>query len=241
MATGVTEDDIVKEIYDSSKEWVSVEVKLSQSLDPSTLFHLTDNEAGDRFYMRLNDNQTSYFGYKAIQLFKNNFKNKQSIFREWEKLKHEIAFIHPQSGRHHLRIVGGFQFSSHKSDDEWREFGLNHFVLPEVLITTEDEGTFLTYTVQRENFDMDSFKALVEFFNNAIEIDVEDQNGEIIRNEDIYKDDWRQLVEEAIESINKEEKIVLARRRLIKFDKDISIPYILKQAFSKEKIVIYFY
>ena len=70
MATGVLEDDIVKEIYDSSKEWVSVEVKLSQSLDPSTLFHLTDNEAGDRFYMRLNDNRTSYFGYKAIQLFK---------------------------------------------------------------------------------------------------------------------------------------------------------------------------
>ncbi|MBE5664112.1 isochorismate synthase MenF [Staphylococcus sp. SS60] len=235
MATGVTEDDIVKEIYDSSKEWVSVEVKLSQSLDPSTLFHLTDNQAGDRFYMRLNDNRTSYFGYKAIQLFKNNFKNKQSIFREWENLKHEIAFIHPQSRRHHLRIVGGFQFSSHKSDDEWREFGLNHFVLPEVLITTEDEDTFLTYTVQRQNFDMESFKALVEFFNNAIEIDVEEQNGEIIRNEDIYKDDWRQLVEEAIESINKEEKIVLARRRLIKFDKDISIPYILKQAFSKEK------
>ncbi|HGZ7959531.1 TPA: isochorismate synthase, partial [Staphylococcus aureus] len=54
-------------MYGSSKEWVSVEVKLSQSLDPSTLFHLTDNEAGDRFYMRLNDNRTSYFGYKAIQ------------------------------------------------------------------------------------------------------------------------------------------------------------------------------
>ncbi len=67
---GVLEDDIVKEIYGSSKEWVSVEVKLSQSLDPSTLFHLTDNEAGDCFYMRLNDNRTSYFGYKAIQLFK---------------------------------------------------------------------------------------------------------------------------------------------------------------------------
>ena len=77
MATGVLEDDIVKEIYDSSKEWVSVEVKLSQSLDPSTLFHLTDNEAGDRFYMRLNDNRTSYlatkqFNYSKIILKINN-------------------------------------------------------------------------------------------------------------------------------------------------------------------------
>ncbi|EVM55097.1 hypothetical protein O930_02627, partial [Staphylococcus aureus M0928] len=235
MATGVLEDDIVKEIYGSSKEWVSVEVKLSQSLDPSTLFHLTDNEAGDRFYMRLNDNRTSYFGYKAIQLFKNNSKNKQSIFKDWEKLKHNITFIHPQSEKHHLRVVGGFQFSSHKSDDEWREFGLNHFVLPEVLISTDNNGTFLTYTVKRESFTVEALNDLMDLFNNISDIDVDEQIGEITRNEDIYKDDWRQLVVEAIESINNEEKIVLARRRLIKFDKDISIPYILKQAYSKEK------
>ncbi|WP_332910092.1 isochorismate synthase MenF [Staphylococcus aureus] len=226
---------MVKEIYGSSKEWVSVEVKLSQSLDPSTLFHLTDNEAGDRFYMRLNDNRTSYFGYKAIQLFKNNSKNKQSIFKDWEKLKHNITFIHPQSEKHHLRVVGGFQFSSHKSDDEWREFGLNHFVLPEVLISTDNNGTFLTYTVKRESFTVEALNDLMDLFNNISDIDVDEQIGEITRNEDIYKDDWRQLVVEAIESINNEEKIVLARRRLIKFDKDISIPYILKQAYSKEK------
>ncbi len=66
MATAVLEDDIIKEIYGSSKEMSSLKWRLSQSLDPSTLFHLTDNEAGDRFYMRLNDNRTSYFGYKAI-------------------------------------------------------------------------------------------------------------------------------------------------------------------------------
>lgn len=70
----------------------------------------------------------------------------------------------------------------------------------------------------------------MDLFNNISDIDVDEQIGEITRNEDIYKDDWRQLVVEAIESINNEEKIVLARRRLIKFDKDISIPYILKQS-----------
>ncbi|MUK57693.1 isochorismate synthase, partial [Pseudomonas aeruginosa] len=185
--------------------------------------------------MRLNDNRTSYFGYKAIQLFKNNSKNKQSIFKDWEKLKHNITFIHPQSEKHHLRVVGGFQFSSHKSDDEWREFGLNHFVFSEVLISTDNNGTFLTYTVKRESFTVEALNDLMDLFNNISDIDVDEQIGEITRNEDIYKDDWRQLVVEAIESINNEEKIVLARRRLIKFDKDISIPYILKQAYSKEK------
>ncbi len=50
----------------------------------------------------------------------------------------------------------------------------------------------------------------MDLFNNISDIDVDEQIGEITRNEDIYKDDWRQLVVEAIESINNEEKIVLA-------------------------------
>ncbi|MEJ7503885.1 isochorismate synthase, partial [Staphylococcus pasteuri] len=79
---------------------------------------------------------SSYFGYHAIRKFENDFENKQSIFKEWETLKKDIELIHPDSEKHHLRLCGGFQFSKHKSDDEWRAYGLNHFVLPEVLIST---------------------------------------------------------------------------------------------------------
>jgi menaquinone-specific isochorismate synthase len=32
--------------------------------------------------------------------------------------------VHPDIEKHHLKVIGGFQFSSHKSDDEWREFGI---------------------------------------------------------------------------------------------------------------------
>ena len=137
MAVNVKEEDIVDKLYASTKDWVSVEVEIDRTIEPSALFRLTEQEAGDRFYMRLNDNYSSYFGYHAVQRFKNNFENKQSIFREWEKLKDEIELIHPDTSRHHLRLCGGFQFSSHKSDDEWREYGLNHFVLPKVLISNE--------------------------------------------------------------------------------------------------------
>lgn len=52
--------------------------------------------------------------------------------------------------------------------------------------------------------------------------------------EDIYKDDWRELVEESIEKLMNL-KIVLARRRLIKFDKEIDIPYVLNRALQNEK------
>lgn len=46
----------------------------------------------------------------------------------------------------------------------------------------------------------------MDLFNNISDIDADEQIGVITRNEDIYKDDWRQLVVEAIESINNEEK-----------------------------------
>ena len=83
----IKEDDIIESIYESNKSWVSVEVKIDRELAPDELFNLTESQAGDRFYFRLNDNASSFFGYHAVQRFKNNFDNKQSIFREWEKFK----------------------------------------------------------------------------------------------------------------------------------------------------------
>lgn len=237
MTTGVQEDYILEHIYDCSNEWVSVEVKLSQSLSPSTLFQLTQDEAGNRCYMRLNDNQTSYFSYGASQLFKNDFKSKASVFKAWDDIKQDICLIHPDSTQHHLRILGGFQFSSHKSDDEWREYGLNHFILPKVLITSEQETTYLTYTVRHEDFDISEFKNVVNYFNQATSPiqSKSDQVNKIVREDDIYKDEWRDLVKEAIDTISDDEKIVLARRRMIKFEHPIDITYILDQALNKEK------
>ena len=164
---------------------------------------------------------------------KNNHENKQSIFREWEKYKEEIALIHPDTSHHHLKVCGGFQFSTHKSGDEWRQFGLNHFVLPKVLITMEGNHTYLTYTVPRDEFNIEDLKALAEKIIST-EVQPTTPNGEIKRCEDIYKDEWLNIVQEAIETMNEDEKIVLARRRMIQFNKDIDIAYVLENALKSE-------
>ena len=235
MDVNVDEQAIVDKLYESTKDWVSVEVELNKTMKPSVLFHLTEKDAGDRFYMRLNDNYSSYFGYHAIHRFKNDFENKQSIFKDWEKLKNNIELIHPHNKYHHLRLCGGFQFSSHKSDDEWREYGLNHFVLPKVLISNEGTRTYLTYTTERQDFDLQAFKTLVAHFEQTTMDNPEETLGDVTRMEDIYKDDWRELVKEAIDTIDDNKKIVLARRRLVKFDKKINIPYVLNRALENEK------
>ncbi|PCT85467.1 isochorismate synthase, partial [Listeria monocytogenes] len=195
--------------------------------------HITEDCAGDRFYFKKNDNETSFFGYHAITRFKNDFENKQSIFREWEKYKNDIELIHPNSDKHHLKICGGFQFSTHKSGDEWREFGINHFILPEVLVTMEQGYTYITYTVKADQFEIGTFESIIDKLTQT-NIYPDFEIGDIKRIEDIYKDEWRDLVKDTIDILDENKKIVLARKRLIIFDKQIKIPYILKKASQGE-------
>lgn len=233
MTLDVKESEIVEAVYESNHTWVSVEAKLDYELEPSLLFHLTEDCAGERFYFKKNDNETSFFGYHAITRFKNDFENKQSIFREWEKYKNDIELIHPNSERHHLKICGGFQFSTHKSGDEWREFGINHFVLPEVLVTMEQGQSFITYTVEADKFEIDTFLAIIDRLTQK-DVQPSDEIGDIKRIDDIYKDEWRELVKDTIDILDENKKIVLARKRLIMFDKNINIPYILNRAMQGE-------
>ena len=143
--------------------------------------------------------------------------------------------VHPDIEKHHLKVIGGFQFSSHKSDDEWREFGINHFVIPQVLISNIGQTTYLTYTVERAQFDIEQFKEVVNYFEETqiAKAEHDETLGNILRMEDIYVDEWKELVRDAIAHLMKL-KIVLARRRMIKFDKPISIPYVLNRALQSE-------
>ena len=49
MDVNVDEQAIVDKLYESTKDWVSVEVELNKTMKPSVLFHLTEKDAGDRF------------------------------------------------------------------------------------------------------------------------------------------------------------------------------------------------
>ena len=69
MVANIKEDDIIESIYESNKSWISVEVKIDRELAPDELFNLTESQAGDRFYFRLNDNASSF---SAIMLFKDS-------------------------------------------------------------------------------------------------------------------------------------------------------------------------
>ncbi|SQJ09756.1 menaquinone-specific isochorismate synthase [Staphylococcus auricularis] len=205
MTVEVKVDEITEAVYESNRKWVSVEAELDYALNPVTLFQLTESDFNDRFYFRKNDDSMSFFGYKALKKYKNDVEKKQSIFHEWEKDRKDISFIHPCSEQHHLKLCGGFQFSAHKSDDEWRQFGINHFILPEVLVTIKGDHSYITYTTERETFDIDDFQAIISHLTSTVETTPEDM-GAIKKQDDIYKDEWRDLVQQTIEQLDESKK-----------------------------------
>ncbi|MBI5975959.1 isochorismate synthase [Staphylococcus canis] len=236
MTVDVGEQAIAEAVSQTKLQWVSIDVKLKRQLDPITLFEFTKKDAGNRFYFQLNDSETSFFGCRVAMELKNDFKNKRSIFKEWEKIKQKIALIHPDSERHHLRICGGFQFSAKRMGDEWRRFGMNHFVLPEILISQIGGETFLTYTVPKSEFSIDDLNHYINQFNTLQPYHLSENTvPPIKRIEDIYQDEWKALVDETIQQLKHDEKVVLSRRRMVQFEQAINISNILNRALQNEK------
>lgn len=234
MTVDVRESEIIDQIYHNNKKIVSVELALHKAIDPIALFQLTEEDKGNRFYFRENGGQSAFFGYRVAQTFSNHIENKQSIFEEWLKYKSNINLIHFESEYHHLKICGGFQFSSHQKDDRWRRFGLNHFVLPEVLISFEEDQTYITYTVSKEDFSMEDLKAEIKRVLNA-EKEPLKPISDVKRIEDIFKDEWKDIVSDVVNAMNEDEKVVLARRRIVRFEEDIPVYTVINQALENEK------
>jgi len=97
----------------------------------------------------------------------------------------------------------------------------------------EQGKTFITYTVESENFEIDAFLAIIDKLTQK-DIQLNDKIGDIKRIDDIYKDEWRDLVKDTIDILDENKKIVLARKRLIIFDKNVNISYILNRAIQGE-------
>src|SRR5699024_9940585 len=97
----------------------------------------------------------------------------------------------------------------------------------------EEEQSFITYTVEADKFEMDAFLAIIDKLTQK-DVQPSDEIGEIKRIDDIYKDEWRDLVKDTIDILDENKKIVLARKRLIIFDKNVNISYILNRAIQGE-------
>ena len=52
MDVNIDEQAILDKLYESTKDWVSVEVELNKTMKPSVLFHLTEKMLGPFYALK---------------------------------------------------------------------------------------------------------------------------------------------------------------------------------------------
>ena len=80
-------------------------------------------------------------------------------------------------------------------------------MVPEVLISSVNNQTILTYTVEKAQFEMEKLNQMINYFENA-QVDTTEREllGNVTRMEDIYVDEWKDLVSQTIEQLDKDKK-----------------------------------
>ena len=80
-------------------------------------------------------------------------------------------------------------------------------MVPEVLISSVNNQTILTYTVEKAQFEMEKLNQIINYFENT-QVDTTEREtlGNVTRMEDIYVDEWKDLVSHTIEQLDKDQK-----------------------------------
>ena len=72
----------------------------------------------------------------------------------------------------------------------------------------EHGKSYITYTVETDKFEIETFLAIIEKLTQP-NISPDFERGEIKRIEDIYKDEWRDLVKDTIDILDENKKLYL--------------------------------
>ncbi|SNV73668.1 putative chorismate binding enzyme [Mammaliicoccus stepanovicii] len=216
------------------KSYISVEIELQYQPD---LIHLLKKEIkyeGQRFYYNSKNHQLEMCGIGYVLQARYSHLKYDETYEYWQNVKEQLEKRVFHGGQHHLKFFGGFQFSEHALTNEWKDYGMSHFVLPKFLVTIEDNTCYVTYTEQSKHFDINEMD---EFLNQleSNKIVMEEKEQEIMSNKDIQSEEWKDLVTKVVNLMNDSvalQKVVLSRRRNIIFKNKIDIEDALQRSLN---------
>ena len=78
----------------------------------------------------------------------------------------------------------------------------------------EQGQSFITYTVEADKFEIDTFLAIIDRLTQK-DVQPSDEIGDIKRIDDIYKDEWRELVKDTIDILDENKKLSLQEKGLL--------------------------
>lgn len=227
---------IISEI-DGNKNYISVEIELQYQPDLIHLLREEINYTGQHFYYKSKDSKLEMCGIGYLLEARYSHLEHDDIYEYWQNIKEQLNTIKLHDEKHHLKFFGGFQFSEHSLTNEWKDYGMSHFVLPKYLITKENGHYYLTYTDHSNKFDIDNIQEVINILETENE-KIESSEPVVVENKDIQSEEWKALVTKVVSQMNQSvalQKVVLSRRRQIEFEDRVNVEDALQRSLDSNE------
>lgn len=227
---------IISEI-DGNKNYISVEIELQYQPDLIHLLREEINYIGQRFYYKSKDFKLEMCGIGYLLEARYSHLEHDEIYEYWQNIKEQLNTVIMHDDKHHLKFFGGFQFSEHSLTNEWKDYGMSHFVLPKFLITKENGRCYLTYTDDNNKFDIENIERILNAIDSKAQTGVLSEPS-VVENKDIQSEEWKDLVTKVVSLMNESvalQKVVLSRRRKIEFQDDVNVEDALQRSLDSNE------
>lgn len=216
---------------DADKGYLTLHFNISEyDINEEKLFSYFKSYQGQRYWFRSKDERHNIvgIGYTA-SIAREKFSSgvlseeKTALFNNVQKVELDNML------KSRLSLFGGTKFDDSQKTDDWNQFKEVEFHLAEWQFSLSSQE--LLYTVENHG---QSLPELFDYLHHILgEVDAhvtqtpETPEAGLIR--DIFPEEWKALVEDAVEALDEESflKVVLSRQRLIRFNQNISPEFLI--------------
>ncbi|KAB7706011.1 isochorismate synthase [Bacillus aerolatus] len=202
--------------------------------------------AGERFFWKDRDGAVEIVGLGNIYTVRSE-KIDRSRYTETEEKWNgmiECSSIHNPYDAYGVGPVlfGGFSFDSEQvQEEEWAKFSSAFFYLPEYMLTVYEGECYLTTNLvcpsNELNELIDKLDSQKDWLLTQTDSGEVSENAQLIKIEEKNTEQWKQAVDKAVRHIKSDEelkKVVLARKIIAGFDKEIAQDQVLQRLIEQQ-------
>ena len=217
---------------DVDKEYITLHLPIDEyQIDEEKIFTYFKESKGSRYWFKSKDNTYNVIGINYIDsIWRDRFVPKaveDSKAALFNKIQQEAL---SENFKSKLSLFGGTLFDDKSSTDEWNDFKMVEFHLPEWQFDLKNQELFLTRPIKGL-----VLEELIEEISGVLaEIETEElyeRDKPVVKSKrDIFPNEWKKLVEEAVENLDQDfKKVVLARQKLILFESRAKRLYLIRR------------
>ncbi|TFB13789.1 isochorismate synthase [Filobacillus milosensis] len=221
------------QLSDGEQKNVSVIEEINE-INPVDFFAAFEATDMHRVFWKDVTENIYFVGIGAHEKFQTNTQDRfQSMKEQWDKYVQNVQVaIDAVKGTGPI-LLGGFSFNQNISSEKWKKFRPGMMVLPEMMLTVNEEGCYMTYNlsitsstnVSRTVRELKRWKHQISGLND-------NQDSQTVKStKSLDYRNWNQLILDAVETIKsgKLGKVVLARELEAEFNQDINLKEVLKR------------